>query len=82
MTRKVVKPFTFSDGTFLPVGSTVGVPSYSMHHDPKLYNDPNVFNSLRFCGEENEGSKSGIKKGQIVTTGATYVAFGHGKHAW
>ncbi|KAG6863046.1 hypothetical protein C0993_000423 [Termitomyces sp. T159_Od127] len=33
MTRKVLKDFTFSDGTMVPKGNAIAVASYSMHHD-------------------------------------------------
>ncbi|KAG6894484.1 hypothetical protein C0993_011403, partial [Termitomyces sp. T159_Od127] len=33
MTRKVLKDFTFSDGTMVPKGNTIAVANYSMHHD-------------------------------------------------
>jgi cytochrome P450 len=82
MSRKVLKPFTFSDGTFLPVGSTVAVPVSALHRDAELYNDPNVFDALRFFREANEESENESKKGQMVTTGVNYVPFGHGRHAW
>jgi cytochrome P450 len=82
MTRKVLKPFTFSDGTTLPVGSTVAVPLSALQNDAELYNDPYAFDALRFCREENEESKKGNNQGQMVTTGLTYVSFGHGQHSW
>ena len=31
--RKVLKDFTFSDGTFVPAGSRISVPSFALHHD-------------------------------------------------
>jgi cytochrome P450 len=31
--RKVLKPFTFSDGTNIPVGTELVVPAWSLHHD-------------------------------------------------
>lgn len=33
MPRKVVKDFTFSNGTVIPAGNTIVVAGYAMHHD-------------------------------------------------
>ena len=78
MHRKVVKPFTFSNGVHLPIGTSVVVPSAALHCDSELYTDPNVFDAFRFC----KADPRGIEKSQLVTTDVTYVAFGHGRHAW
>jgi cytochrome P450 len=81
MFRKAVKPFTFSDGTTIPVGTTVAVPLRSLHHDADLYSDPEVFDAFRFFNGEDQVGE-GTRKGQFVTTSASYVPFGHGKHGW
>ena len=80
MTRKAMKDFTFSDGTFIPKGTIIGVPTGSLHHDEKFYKNPNVFQPFRFAERHEEGSDG--TKHQLVSTAIEYLAFGHGKHAW
>ena len=41
--RKAMKDFTFSDGTFIPKGTMIGVATRSLHHDEKFYRNANVF---------------------------------------
>ncbi|KAJ6559929.1 cytochrome P450 [Mycena capillaripes] len=86
MSRKVIHPdgFTFSDGTFLPAGSLVQVPTRSVHHDPGNYPNPEVFDGLRSynmrAAAESE-SESSVFNHYMVTTAPTHLAFGHGRHA-
>jgi len=78
MTRKALKGFTFSDGTHIPVGTTVAAASTSMHHDEEIYTNAETFNALRFSDmREEEGVGC-----QMVNTGVNYIPFGHGRHAW
>lgn len=80
MTRKVLKPYTLSDGTFLPVGTFVSAASRAIHYDNANYENPEVFDGFRFSNireEDGEGTKH-----QMVATGTDYLPFGHGRHAW
>ena len=80
MSRKVLKDFTFSDGTFLPAGTHISVASGAIHHDGELYKNPHEFDPFRFANmrdEDGEGAKH-----QMVSTSTDYIPFGHGKHAW
>lgn len=80
MTRKVLQPMTFSDGTVLPAGTTVSAASRAMHYDSKNYRDADVFSPWRFAElRENEGEGT---KHQMVSTSVDYTPFGHGRHAW
>ncbi|KDQ49529.1 hypothetical protein JAAARDRAFT_165601 [Jaapia argillacea MUCL 33604] len=79
MTRKVLQPFTFSDGTQVPAGHTISAAATPVHHNDLNYPDADVFDGFRFANmreEDGEGTKH-----QFVSTGADYVPFGHGKHA-
>ncbi|KAG5651807.1 hypothetical protein H0H81_007330 [Sphagnurus paluster] len=79
MSRKVLKDFTFSDGTLVPAGHTVAVPNCAMHHDEDNYGDPNNFDGFRFANlRESEDSSS---KYQMVTLNSNYMVFGYGRHA-
>ena len=79
--RKVMKDFTFSDGTFIPKGTTIVAPSKCLHLDNEHYDNAHVFDPFRFsastCDEEEEDAKH-----HFVSTGTEYLPFGHGKHAW
>ena len=83
MPRVVLKPFTFSDGTHLPVGATVGVAATSTHYNEKVYPNPNQFDGFRFSRlRKQEEETAQVSKWRFVTTSPDYVAFGHGRHAW
>lgn len=79
MTRNALKSFTFSNGTHIPVGTTVVAAAASLHLDEDLYTNAETFNALRFSDMEEEDVKSG--RHQMVSTGVDYIPFGHGKHA-
>lgn len=78
--RKTSQDTTLSDGTFIPAGTLVTGASTATHSDARNYENPEVFNPLRFAEmrtDEGEGFKH-----QFVSTSPEYVPFGHGKHAW
>jgi cytochrome P450 len=78
--RKALKDFTFSDGTFIPKGTMIGVASESLHHDEKFYENANVFEPFRFA-EMHEEDPEGANY-QFISTAIEYLPFGHGKRAW
>jgi cytochrome P450 len=82
MNRKALKPFTFSDGTHIPVGVTVSVASRSLHLDEDLYPNAKEFNAFRFSDKADEEGEGESMRHQIVNTGTNFVPFGHGRHAW
>ncbi|KAL9092031.1 MAG: hypothetical protein Q9159_001029 [Coniocarpon cinnabarinum] len=53
MDRKVMQPFTFSDGTHVPAGNVICVPEYSIMHDPANYRDPLAFDGFRFVDKSS-----------------------------
>lgn len=73
--RQVVKNggVVLPDGTLLPEGTKVGMPTTEIHMDPDFYSDPGVFRHDRFVGRAELG---------MVNTTDTFLAFGHGRHAW
>jgi cytochrome P450 len=75
-----MKDFTFSDGTFIPKGTMIGVAARCVHHDEKFYENANAFEPFRFA-EMNEEDSEGVKC-QFVSTAIEYLAFGHSNHAW
>ncbi|KIK94712.1 hypothetical protein PAXRUDRAFT_11881 [Paxillus rubicundulus Ve08.2h10] len=80
MTRKVMKDFTFSDGTVLPKGTLLTTASQATHLDNANYENAGRFDPFRFANmREEEGEAI---KHSYASTNSEYLAFGHGKHAW
>ncbi|XP_058503893.1 cytochrome P450 4B1 [Solea solea] len=49
--RKITKPLKFFDGRTLPAGSRVSISIFRLHRDPAVWEDPHVFDPLRFLPE-------------------------------
>ncbi|KAG6865152.1 hypothetical protein C0991_004835 [Blastosporella zonata] len=77
MQRVVRQPFTFSDGTVIPAGSTVGVAGYSAHMNETSYEDPHTFQPFRFVNKREETGR----KVDMVSTSTDFLSFGHGLHS-
>jgi len=72
---------TLSDGTHIPKGATLGVPTLYMD-DPNIYTDPLKFDGYRFLNLSNEATGPGAAtKYQFVGTSNEHIIFGHGRHA-
>lgn len=80
MHRKVMKDFTFSDGTVVPKGHSIAVANFALHHDQEFYSNPDEFDGFRFANLR-DNDKDGFSKHQMVSLGLNYVVFGHGRHA-
>ena len=79
-TRKVMQPFTFSDGQTLSRGDTIASPVGAIHMDDSIYHNPHEFDGFRFSKlREHEGESA---KHHSVNTSTEYLSFGHGEHAW
>lgn len=79
MGRRVVSPrgYTFSDGTYLPFGTFVGVPTFAVHHDERVYpSDPFNFDGFRYYREQKNPTSGGMASSNLG-----YLPFGHGRHA-
>ncbi|KAH7906708.1 cytochrome P450 [Hygrophoropsis aurantiaca] len=79
MSRKALKDFTFSDGTFIPKGTIVSVASRAIHHDSGIYDDADRFDPFRFADLRAEDGEA--MKHQMVSTNPDFLSFGHGRHA-
>ncbi|XP_007249665.3 cytochrome P450 4B1 [Astyanax mexicanus] len=51
MARKLTKPMTFFDGRTVPEGCIVGTSVYGIHRNATVWENPNVFDPLRFLPE-------------------------------
>ena len=75
-----MKDYMFSDGTFIPKGTLVGVADRFLHYGEKFYENPDVFQPFRLAEMHKEGNDE--TKAQLVSTSIGHLFFGHGKHAW
>ena len=80
LTRKALKDFTFSDGTFIPKGTVIVTPIRSIHHDETFYENAHAFEPFRFADLHEEDGE-GVKH-QFTSTTTEYLPFGHGRYAW
>ncbi|KAI6016773.1 cytochrome P450 [Pisolithus microcarpus] len=77
--RKAMKDLTLSDGTFVPKGTHLCVPTCVVHRDSAVYDNPDVFNPFRFSQlSDDEGASA---RRQMVGITQDYFPFGFGKHA-
>lgn len=73
MNRKVLKPWTLSNGVTIPPGSTVSTHLYAVHKDPDNYSNPLEFVGFRFLsvnpgytgGDESVTASEAIMDGRM-----------------
>ncbi|OKL62700.1 hypothetical protein UA08_01152 [Talaromyces atroroseus] len=94
--RKVLQPFTFSNGTRLMKDDVACVPLQCILTDPSIYQDPLKFDPYRFMransnnNSEDEEAKIRAKQEakplprnpRFTDTSTQYPLWGLGKHAW
>ncbi|KAM6217034.1 cytochrome P450 4A11 [Rhynchocyon petersi] len=54
--RVLEKPITFPDGRSLPKGIRVSLNFHALHHNPKVWSNPEVFDPLRFAPGSSQHS--------------------------
>lgn len=77
-------------GHFLAEGTKIGVPVLPIQHDPDNYDHALTYDAFRFCSpklaaERSNGrteSPGGSGHVEVINTSETFLAFGHGRHAW
>ncbi|KAH8885004.1 cytochrome P450 [Thozetella sp. PMI_491] len=83
--RKVLKPFTLSNGQAIPSGVTVEVPAVAVNFDPDIFESPEEFQALRFykLRQQAKAKKSveGDALNQFVSVNPSSLTFGYGRHA-
>ncbi|KAK3387830.1 cytochrome P450 [Podospora didyma] len=75
VSRRVAKPFRFSDGTVIPAGPMIAAPGYVIQRDPEIYENPEDFDGFRFTRQ------AAGKRMHMVSTSTENLLFGHGRHA-
>ncbi|KAM6218109.1 cytochrome P450 4A11-like [Rhynchocyon petersi] len=56
ISRMLSKPVTFPDGRSLPKGIRVALHIYALHHNPKVWSNPEVFDPSRFAPDSSQHS--------------------------
>jgi len=79
--RVAERALTLADGTKIPKGATLSVPTLASN-DPSIFPNPDKFDGHRFYNlSQQAGSTAGAAKYQFVGTSNDHIIFGHGKHA-
>lgn len=84
--RKVLKPFTLSNGQTIPAGVIIELPQGGVNFDEAIYPNPHTFDALRFYNlrmAKESGAKAAevVANSQFVSVGANSLTFGYGRHA-
>ncbi|KAG5818893.1 hypothetical protein H9Q74_001612 [Fusarium xylarioides] len=78
MRRYVTEDITLSSGLILKKGTRLNVDNRRLD-DPKIYENPEVYNPYRFYDMRSEVGKD--HGAQLVSTGSNHMGFGHGQHS-
>ncbi|KAL4939420.1 cytochrome P450 [Aspergillus oleicola] len=73
--RRVLTPFTLSDGHYVPKHIIIEVATHAITRDPEFFPDPEVFHPWRFTGTRDEG------RNQFASISGMLGTFGFGPHA-
>lgn len=81
-------------GQYLAQGTKIGLPVLPIHRDPELYDDAETFDAFRFCDMKQSVAEKVVEKMsrndsparpghvELINTSESFLAFGHGRHAW
>ncbi|KAH7145688.1 cytochrome P450 [Dactylonectria estremocensis] len=83
--RKVLQPFTLSNGQVIPAGVTIEVPAVAVNSDSEVFPKANEMDPLRFYRLRQDAKASGSVEGsalnQFVSVSQNSLTFGYGRHA-
>lgn len=83
--RKVHKPFTLSNGQYIPAGVIIEIPAHSIVHDPGRFDRPDEFDAFRHCRAPNvvglDGEKNAGASNHMVSVSLNNLPFGYGRQA-
>ncbi len=83
--RKVLRPFTLSNGQRIPAGVIIEVPAQAIARDPAVFPEPDKFDALRFYKLRQEARDNGeveaSAQNQFVSVSPSSLTFGYGRHA-
>ncbi|KAF5349930.1 hypothetical protein D9756_009063 [Leucocoprinus leucothites] len=72
--RMAVSDFTFSDGTFIPKGTSFAVAGRPINFDEQIYSNPDEFQGFRFVDMDPQ-------KWQMTSLNLEFMGFGIGRRA-
>ncbi|KAF5024477.1 hypothetical protein F66182_3417 [Fusarium sp. NRRL 66182] len=83
--RKVLKPFTLSNGQAIPTGVIIEIPAVGVNADSDVFPDADKFDPLRFyrirTQAKEDGSAEKAANNQFVSVNQDSLTFGYGRHA-
>ncbi|OCL05915.1 putative cytochrome P450 [Glonium stellatum] len=84
--RVIHQDLTLYDGFTIPAGTMIGIPAHAISQDSAFYPSPSTFSGFRFVPDLSSPSTSiatSPEKAlpQFVTTNASNLSWGYGKHA-
>ncbi|KAM0283941.1 hypothetical protein ACHAO9_009467 [Fusarium lateritium] len=83
--RKVLQPFTLSNGQTIPAGVTIEVPAVAVNSDSNVFPNADEFDPLRFyrlrTQAKDAGSTEKAANNQFVSVNQSSLTFGYGRHA-
>ncbi|KAF9637983.1 putative cytochrome p450 protein [Lasiodiplodia theobromae] len=79
MSRRAMESITLSDGTRIPKGAYLQVPTFDMPDGDRWGPNKHKFDGRRFLDLRNQPGQE--NRWQFVTTSAEHLGFGHGQHA-
>lgn len=79
--RKLARPVKFADGTVLPRGTCITMPSVAVSRDPAYFENPDEFDGFRFYDKRSTTNKSEANRQSFAAIGPDNLAFGFGKTA-
>ncbi|KAK4184221.1 putative cytochrome P450 E-class, group IV [Podospora australis] len=85
MQRQVNKPFTLSNGQYIPAGVIIEIPAHAVSRDPEVFEDPEEFKPWRFYDMRQQAREAGeaeqAAQHQFVSVNPSVLTFGYGRHA-
>lgn len=75
--RKVMVPYTTSDGHHIPTGNWLAIPQLSLMRDESVWPRAKVFEGFRFVDE-----KSGTSESRLTHPSYEFPFWGSIHHAW
>ncbi|ESZ95192.1 hypothetical protein SBOR_4423 [Sclerotinia borealis F-4128] len=81
MARKVLKPFTFADGTHVPKDIWICAPQHIMNLDEANYSSPNTFDPFRFV-PSTKASVDEVHASRFTTPSHNFLYWSGPKRPW
>jgi cytochrome P450 len=77
--REVCKGGTTIDGNVIPAGVNVGVPCWTIHHNPEYFPKPFTYRPERWIvNDREEGKALGVSKAEVQKAQKAFCAFSLG----